>query len=190
MRNAMNSSRATRDLLSRRKALRLSQIQLGELAGVSQSNVSDAERGNRVLPEYLAKIDEALSLAERNAENSSEIVPAVVSARQPEQVSSNDEAMTAPRHLSAVHPARTAPLPSDVEAALGAAFRRTAALVSDLKAVEQIAARVPTDGRTPAELESVFAEILDAAARLREHKEDITAEALLIEALAARRQDT
>lgn len=179
------------DVLARRQALGITQTELARRARVSQSLISDAENGNRVKPEYLRKIEDALTSAEVSAGNSSESSesqPSDVSSGQGEHARSNGETMNAPpRLVSSVHPAGSAPLSPEVETALGAAFTATRHRVSDLLAVQRVAARLPTDGKPATELQSLFAVLLDASARLRDRGEPVSAEALLVEALSAPR---
>lgn len=177
------------NVLARRQALGITQTELARRARVSQSLISDAENGNRVKPEFLRKIEDALTSAENPTGNSSdprESPSSDVSSGQHEQTHSNDGTMNAQRHLSAVHPvAASSQLAPDVEVALGAAFSAPRHRVSDLLAVQRVASRLPTDGRAPTELQTLFAALLDAAARLRDRDEPISAESLLVETIAA-----
>lgn len=93
-------------------------------------------------------------------------------------------------HLTLVPPAPAAPraaLPP-VDRALSLAFDGKKHVVADLYAVHPIAARLPLDGRTEADMAAVFGEYLDAAALLRERGVTPTIEALLAELTFARRR--
>lgn len=93
-------------------------------------------------------------------------------------------------NLKLVPPPAAAPravLPP-VDRALSLAFNGQKHAVADLYAVHPIAARLPLDGRTEADMAAVFGEYLDAAALLRERGVTPTIEALLAELTFARRR--
>lgn len=164
------------------------QEELAARAGVSQSLVSDFERGRKIRPDYAEKIERALAEPAEFTRNSSDASAPGELPGQTEQTSSTDGAMNS-RHLSAVHPVGVAPHADPViEAAIGDAFDARVHRLSDAKAVERIASRIPLDDRSPTDLRAFFRELLDAASRLRERDAEISEGSLLVETWEERRK--
>lgn len=187
----------SKGLSTRRKVLGLSQAELAARAGVSQSLVSDVERGNRVTPELSEKVKLALLAAEKEIDqNSSDSDESAARPASPSESSGqlNESSVHSVEmfgnsneptgRLTLITPARGTPaqgVPAEVERALSLAFDGKRHLLTDGLSVLRIAARLPLAGREPRELVEVFRGYLDAAARLRGRSVDITTENLFAE---------
>ncbi len=176
-------------IAGRRRGLGWTQEELAARAGVSQSLVSSAERGVKIRAEFAEKIESALSSPAESARNSSEKARTSENSLPTEQEKSNDALMSSPtaHHLSAVHPVAAPRITPEVERAIGRAFDAERHTLSDLKAVERVAAELPTETLSDTDLRAFFRELVDAAAHLRADGREITAGALTFAVFASRK---
>lgn len=142
----------------RRKAMGLTQAQLGEKVGVVQSAISALERGGPIGDDIMVKIKAALDGA-----------PLRPTAKE-------DTEMHTPSH------------DLDLEQAVGAAFHPTRHLLRDANAVMAAFGAGPLPKASAEELLAICRQWLDAAAALREQGAAVTPQSIATQAalMAAR----